>query len=1495
MMMMMMAGMMKMMPVVLVMVLLLGWSPAAVACPSRCLCFRTTVRCMHLQLDTVPRVDPRTTILDLRFNRIRELPVGTFRGLKDLTTLLLNNNELRRIPRKVFDELENLRYLYLYKNEIQSIERQAFKGLKSLEQLYIHFNLVENLEQETFSHLPRLERLFLHNNKIARIPARAFFHLDSLKRLRLDSNRLVCECDLKWLSNLLKSILKHGNGQAAATCEQPASLYGRTLVSLTAEEFDCGEPHAERPRILAEPRDVDVTLGKTVHFTCHAEGNPKPEIIWLHNNNEVDMTEDRLDLLENGTLMIRNTRESDQGIYQCMAKNVAGEAKTSEALLRYYGGPTPATFVIQPQNTEVLAGESVTLECSATGHPTPRITWTRGDGSSLPRDPRFSTPPTGGLHIHNASRGDAGQYSCHASNNQDAVRASALIIVQEPPEFMVLPTNQTLVEGQTVDFLCEARGDPQPSISWTKAGYPVVSEGRVSLLPPGTLRIARAEVRDSGRYRCQAKNAVGSRDADAMLTITRRQAPVITVLPSDIKTESGHHVRIYCSAQGEPQPGITWTKDGAPLSESGKFVMSAEGFLMVRDVNAGDEGRYECVARNSVGHASASMLLSVKVPEAVRSGDSFVEESLKEAIRSVNSAINSTQRELFDKRPRTAGDLLALFRYPRDPDTLEQVRAAEIFERTLQLVHEHVRAGLTVDLNGTGFRYNDLVSPRYLELIANLSGCTAHRRTPSCSDACFHQRYRTVDGSCNNLQHPMWGASLTAFARLAEPAYENGFNEPRGGGASGRGRPHSGFPLPTPRRVSAELVGTEKITPDERHTHMLMQWGQFLDHDMDLTVVSPSQARFSDGEPCARACTDDPPCFPIELLPDDPRGGHRSGGGGAAGRCMFFVRSSPVCGSGATSLLMSSVLPREQINQLTSYIDGSNVYGSTEREAADVRDRSSRRGLLRRGIAVGAAGKHLLPFATGPPTECMRDERESPIPCFLAGDQRSNEQLGLTSMHTLWMREHNRIAAGLLKLNPHWDGDTIFHESRKIVGAQMQHITYAHWLPKVLGTDAMRSELRPYAGYDPSVNSAIFNAFATAAFRFGHTLINPVLLRLNESFQPIPEGHLPLHRAFFSPFRLVNEGGIDPLLRGLFATPAKKRVPSEMLNLELTEKLFHMAHSVALDLASMNVQRGREHGLPSYVAYRQFCNLTAAVDFEGLSGEIRDPVVREKMRKLYGTPENIDLWPALIAEDVIPGSLVGPTLLCLFTEQFRRLRDGDRFWYENPGVFSPAQLTQIHQSSLSRVLCDNGDAITLVPPDAFAVSAYPQGYVSCGTLPSVDLRMWQDCCQDCRTRGQFNAISNHFRSKRSPEFSYPGERPADRNEEQETSEGPAQHNVTQRTQEREEDSSLQELRAVVSALQRTVEQLRSQVSGLEQALHKGSRCKNADGKERAHQETWHRDACSECHCERGEVVCHVERCPPINCPSPERLEGSCCPICVEQAAPGEGDRRVDVA
>lgn len=427
-----------------------------------------------------------------------------------------------------------------------------------------------------------------------------------------------------------------------------------------------------------------------------------------------------------------------------------------------------------------------------------------------------------------------------------------------------------------------------------------------------------------------------------------------------------------------------------------------------------------------------------------------------------------------------------------------------------------------------------------------------------------------------------------------------------------------------------------------------------------------------------------------------------------------------------TSILFDTVQPREQINQLTAYIDASQVYGFNLQFSRDLRNLTTNDGLLRTGVNFPKQ-KSMLPFAA--PTDmidCRRDVEESKVNCFAAGDIRVNEQIGLTAMHTIWLREHNRLAIELKRINFHWDDETLYQEARKILGAQMQLITFEHWLPLILGSEGMQL-LGSYRGYDPTVEATISNEFATAALRFGHTLINPILHRLNETFQPIPQGHLELHKAFFAPWHLVYEGGVDPLMRGMYSVPAKVKRPTENLNTELTEKLFFNAHAVALDLAAMNIQRAREHGIPEYNAYRAKCGLSVAKTFDDLRNEISDNGVRAKLKDLYGHPGNIDLFVGGILEDQVSDGKIGPTFRCILIEQFNRLRHGDRHWYENPSTFRPEQLSQIKLATLGRVLCDNGDNITRITDNVFLLPGIQGGYKDCKEIPKINLSVWLNC------------------------------------------------------------------------------------------------------------------------------------------------------------------------
>ncbi|CAI9601382.1 unnamed protein product, partial [Staurois parvus] len=166
-----------------------------------------------------------------------------------------------------------------------------------------------------------------------------------------------------------------------------------------------------------------------------------------------------------------------------------------------------------------------------------------------------------------------------------------------------------------------------------------------------------------------------------------------------------------------------------------------------------------------------------------------------------------------------------------------------------------------------------------------------------------------------------------------------------------------------------------------------------------------------------------------------------------------------------------------------SFVDASQVYGSDLTLATKLRNTTNNLGLLAINQNYTDNGRSFLPFSGNNGDICTITNKSAGIPCFLAGDSRVSEQLGLTTFHTLFLREHNRIAIQLNKLNPHWSGERLYQETRKIIGSMMQKITYKDWLPLLLGSE-MSHVLPTHTGYNDNEDPRVSNAF-TLAFRMG--------------------------------------------------------------------------------------------------------------------------------------------------------------------------------------------------------------------------------------------------------------------------------------------------------------------------------------------------------------------------------------------------------------------------
>ncbi|KAL0278790.1 UNVERIFIED_CONTAM: hypothetical protein PYX00_000497 [Menopon gallinae] len=580
------------------------------------------------------------------------------------------------------------------------------------------------------------------------------------------------------------------------------------------------------------------------------------------------------------------------------------------------------------------------------------------------------------------------------------------------------------------------------------------------------------------------------------------------------------------------------------------------------------------------------------------------------------------------------------------------------------------------------------------------------KNQPRCPS--WNHLFRTIDGTCNNLKHPWWGAVFQPLKRFLAPAYSDGLESVR--------LNVRGLPLPSPRKISTTVLW-DKNVPSTSVTHLLMQWGQFIDHD----ITAASQSRGFNGS--IPRCCDVPPnllhpdCLPIEVPANDPFYGR------FGIRCLEFLRSAP------TSRVGCLLGPREQINQVTSYIDGSMIYGSTNRESQKLR-------LFRNGMMRYTRMPQRLPLLPSDRTrnDFCRDVNQD-FGCFMGGDLRMNEQPGLLAMHTVFLRLHNRLTRQLAHLNPHWSDERLYQETRRIVGAIIQHITYREFLPVVLGQDVIDIfGLRLlkdgyFMQYDDRVSATASNSFAAAAFRFGHSMVQGRYLKWDE-LQKQAFGNITLREELFDPGRIHRFGAVDELILGMCFQEAQRR--DEHLTEELTNHLFETpSFPAGLDLASINIQRGRDHGLPSYNAWRNPCGLRRAVTWDDLLHVMAEES-RNNLRRVYRDVDDIDLYVGGLAEHPVRGGIVGSTFSCIIAQHFRNLRKSDRFWYENGGFdssFSVNQLRAIRRITLARILCDNLDLIDSVQPFAFlTVDRIRNPRVSCrsSSIPFIDLSHWKE-------------------------------------------------------------------------------------------------------------------------------------------------------------------------
>ncbi len=528
---------------------------------------------------------------------------------------------------------------------------------------------------------------------------------------------------------------------------------------------------------------------------------------------------------------------------------------------------------------------------------------------------------------------------------------------------------------------------------------------------------------------------------------------------------------------------------------------------------------------------------------------------------------------------------------------------------------------------------------RNLLLIVLINGLLT---TSGISQSTADSKFRTIDGSFNNRLNPSWGSSGSNLIRLGKANYLDGIFQPFTSKITGRA-------------VSNEIFAQDDIDIKDPSNLSDFCWvfGQFIDHEFGLTPNNTE--RFDIAVPPGDIWFD----------PDD------------TGNAVIQMKRNLFDKKTGTSVSN----PRQHVNMVTSFIDGSAVYGSDEKRANWLR--TFKDGKLK--VSQG----NLLPYNTtdgelnaplDPSAPEMGNDTGEETKLFVAGDVRANENPLLISVHTLFVREHNRQCDIIKAKNPDWSDEKIYQYARKIIGGFIQQILFYEWLP------AVGVNLPVYEGYNDRINPTVSNEFTAAGFRLGHTLLSGRIKRLNADGTPFQNGgDLKLRDVFFRVSAIKESGGIEPFLQGM-GSQVQQRFDSKVVD-DIRNFLFGKPGQGGFDLAAINIQRGRERGMPSINELRKIFKLPSYKSISDLNAE--NLTLTRKLESLYRDIESVDLWVALLSEKKAEGTIFGETMVALLTYTFKNLRDGDRFYFENDEILTEDDKKLIRGVKLNHLILAN--------------------------------------------------------------------------------------------------------------------------------------------------------------------------------------------------------------
>ncbi|KAG4071508.1 hypothetical protein HA402_011662 [Bradysia odoriphaga] len=564
----------------------------------------------------------------------------------------------------------------------------------------------------------------------------------------------------------------------------------------------------------------------------------------------------------------------------------------------------------------------------------------------------------------------------------------------------------------------------------------------------------------------------------------------------------------------------------------------------------------------------------------------------------------------------------------------------------------------------------------------------------------INARYRTMGGTCNNLQNIKLGAQYSAYSRLLPPEYHDCLH-------SERRTAIDSIELPAPRIIGNILAengfGIQQAAPAQSVLNVFGAFcGQLITHDTGSRI---NVQRFNVSGPGIQCCSQyytrrqseeisHPACKPMDIPFNDPFYSQFNA------NCLNFVSSQ------VTFPNDCKVGPAQQSNSVSSFMDLTIIYGDSLATQNRLRTRQN-------GRMTTNAG-NVLPVTPN----CQRQ------PCYFLGDDRLVQTPMLAQWHSLFLRLHNLLAPQISA-----NDEVAYQEGKRLVTALYQRMVFNEWLPLILGQAESVNRLltcdpaRANCGrYSPTTDPSNTNDFTHGAFRWLHAFVPSTI-----NFYAV-DRRLVMSRALsdMNSSRVnILETDYDNLLRGILYDAVNYGGYSP----ELRNRLMKDARGMGTDLFSIDIKRARDHGVPPYHAYISYCTNTAVqINTWADMDPYFTPASVQIMQKIYRSPRDVDLLVGVLGERRQTAyTILGKIGSCIVAEQFRRFKFGDRFfyqWTDGPYPFTQLQLQEIENFSTAKFLCSVTNA-GYVPQNAFLTPSNTNPLVNCASIPKFNMALFR--------------------------------------------------------------------------------------------------------------------------------------------------------------------------